>query len=85
MAHVDAFWTFFLVDLQTAINRENEDVVAILRMFYSLNGYLCSQRKILPYMGIVLDNRVLMYGYNIEGVAIMRGWGYNRLVIVVCE
>ena len=44
-SHVDAFWSFFMVDLkETLDNSTDDDVVSLLKMFYSLNEYLCLQR-----------------------------------------
>ena len=43
-AHINAFWSFFLVDLREAMRVEN-DVIQKLQMFHIVNQYFSSQRE----------------------------------------
>ena len=43
-SHINAFWSFFLVDLREAM-RVEEDVIKKLQMFHIVNQYFCSQRE----------------------------------------
>ena len=47
-AHIDAFWSFFVVDLQECLRTCDACIVSLLKMFYSLNEYFCSQRESEP-------------------------------------
>ena len=49
VAHIDAFWSFFVVDLQECLKEADVSLVSLLKMFYSLNEYFCSQRKRIYY------------------------------------
>ncbi len=45
-AHIDAFWSFFMVDLrETMLGFTPSDVVPLLKMFYLVNEYFILQRK----------------------------------------
>jgi hypothetical protein len=41
-AHIDAFWSFYEVDLQECLHN-TEDAISLLKIFYMLNEYFCSQ------------------------------------------
>lgn len=43
-SHVDAFWSFYLVDLREAI-RVEDDVILKLQLFHTVNQYFSSQRE----------------------------------------
>ena len=43
-SHVDAFWSFYLVDLREAM-RVDDTVIVKLQLFHTVNQYFCSQRE----------------------------------------
>ena len=43
-AHINAFWSFFLVDMREAITR-SEDTILKLQLFHVVNNYFSSQRE----------------------------------------
>ena len=43
-SHVDAFWSFYLVDLREAI-RVEDDIILKLQLFHTVNQYFSSQRE----------------------------------------
>ena len=43
-SHVDAFWSFYLVDLREAM-RVDDTIIVKLQLFHTVNQYFCSQRE----------------------------------------
>ena len=44
VAHISAYWSFFLVDMREAI-AHSQDTVLQLKLFHLVNNYFISQRK----------------------------------------
>lgn len=51
-SHINAFWSFFLVDLREAMRLES-DVIKKLQMFHIVNQYFSSQREPLFFTASV--------------------------------
>lgn len=45
-AHINAFWSFFLVDVREAI-AQSDDTLLKLQLFHVVNHYFSSQRELL--------------------------------------
>ena len=45
--HIEAFWSFLLVDLQECL-KKCDDVISKIQLFHVINQYFCSQRMLHP-------------------------------------